>query len=53
MTGHIVPFVSGGCSLDYLKRVVDVELDELLDGLGAVAIEGPIGTRSHKFKKSK
>jgi len=29
--------------LDYLKRIVDAELDELLDGLAAVAIEGPKG----------
>ena len=27
----------------YLKRVVDIELDELLDSLAAVALEGPKG----------
>jgi len=39
----MVSIVSGGRSLNYLKRVVDKELDELLDGLAAVAIEGPKG----------
>ena len=29
--------------MEYLKRVVDTELDELLDGLAAVALEGPKG----------
>ena len=29
--------------MKYLKRVVDTELDELLDGLAAVALEGPKG----------
>ena len=29
--------------MEYLKRVVDTELDELLDGLAAIALEGPKG----------
>ena len=41
--GIIVSYSHGEHVLEYLKRVVDTELDELLDGLAAIALEGPKG----------